>query len=198
MRFSKLFGSRAFYLGLFILSVGILLTTTTSNYLAKNCNPPVLEDLFLNNLLYIKAGWTYDVLAILAVLITGAYIIGKKTQETPYAFVLYGITHFLRAIFILITPLGNPGLDNNPLITGPTFLAGYYFSGHTADAFLGFLITKGKYKIALLILLFSIIFCLLITRGHYSIDIFSGILFSYAVFCFGEKYLKRYFTIRDK
>jgi membrane-associated phospholipid phosphatase len=198
MKPRDLFRSKFFYLGLFVLVIAVLLTTITSNYVVKNYNPPVLKDFILDNIIYIRAAWVYDVLTILAIMLTGIYIITKKPQEIPYVLLLYGITHFLRAIFILITPLGNPGLNNNPLLIGSTFVAGLYFSGHTTDTFLGFLVSKGKFKILLITLLVLIIFFLLLARGHYSIDIFSGILFAYAVFCFGEKYLKRQFTIKNK
>jgi len=195
MRLGGLFKNKSFYLGLLILISGISLTAITSNYVVNNYNPPVLKDFIMDSILYFKIAWVYDILAILSIILIAIYAVTKKPQELPYFLVLYGTLYLLRGIFILITPLGNPGINNNPLFVGPTFLAGLYFSGHTAETFLGFLISKGKYKILFITLLVSIIFSLLLARGHYSIDILSGLIFAYAIFCFGEKYLKRHFTI---
>ncbi len=197
MNLKTLFRSKIFYLSLLILIIGIVSTSLTSDYIIKNFNPPVLSDLILDSIISLKIAWVYDILAVLVTILLATYIFTSRLKETPYFLVLFGFLYFLRAIFIILTPLGNPGANNDPLFTGPTFLAGLYFSGHTAEAFLAFLLAKGKPKIIFLVLLFSIIFLLLIARGHYSIDILSGLIFAYAIYMFGEKHLKQNLIIQE-
>ncbi|MEM4271777.1 MAG: phosphatase PAP2-related protein [Candidatus Pacearchaeota archaeon] len=136
-------------------------------------------------------------MSILTTLLLLIYVFPKNSNEAPYFLLMFGILYFLRAIFIVLTPLGNPGIGNNPLFTGPTFLAGLYFSGHTAETFLAFLLVKKRaFKIIFLTILFLIMFFLLVARGHYSIDIWAGIIFAYAIYSFGQKHLRKHFVIK--
>jgi membrane-associated phospholipid phosphatase len=70
---------------------------------------------------------------------------------------------------------------------------GVYPSGHAGSLFLFYLLVKDKwYKWILLFCLTIVIISLCLSRGHYSIDIFSGIIFAYAIKAFGEKHLKMF------
>jgi hypothetical protein len=52
-----------------------------------------------------------------------------------------------------------------------------------------FLLVKDKsYKWLILICLIIVVGALFLARGHYSIDILSGLFFSYAIRSFGEKH----------
>ena len=84
------------------------------------------------------------------------------------------------------------------LFVGSAFRSGVYPSGHTGSTFLAFLLTKGKYKIIFLILSIATMITLLLGRGHYSVDIFSAIIFNYAIYCFGRKYFKKFKLKNDE
>jgi membrane-associated phospholipid phosphatase len=79
---------------------------------------------------------------------------------------------------------------SDPLFHGfSNFELGVYPSGHTGNVFLMFLLVKDKgYKWLIFICLFVVIVALFLARGHYSIDILSGLFFSYAIKAFGEKH----------
>lgn len=191
MDLKTLFKNKKFYFGLFLLIFGIVLTSLTSNYITNNFNPPVLEDLILGNIVFLRLAWIFDILSILVTLILVIYLFNGNLKQFPYFLVMFGILYTIRAIFIVLTPLGNPGAGNNPLFTGATFLAGLYFSGHIAEAFLAFLLVNKKlFKIIFLVLLFTIMFFLLVARGHYTIDLLSGLVFAYAISAFGQNYLR--------
>jgi hypothetical protein len=70
---------------------------------------------------------------------------------------------------------------------------GVYPSGHAGNVFLMFLLVKDKgYKWLIFICLFVVITALFLARGHYSIDILSGLFFSYAIKAFGEKHFSMF------
>ena len=125
------------------------------------------------------------------------YFVHKKDYDRiPLFMVMSGIFYIVRAIFIVLTPFGNPPMFNgsDPLFHGfSNFELGVYPSGHTGNVFLMYLLVKDKgYKSLILICLIIVIVALFLARGHYSIDILSGLFFSYAIREFGEKHLSMF------
>jgi hypothetical protein len=56
-----------------------------------------------------------------------------------------------------------------------------------------FLLVKDKgYKFLIFICLAVVVTALFLARGHYSIDILSGLFFSYAIKAYGEKHLSMF------
>jgi membrane-associated phospholipid phosphatase len=80
---------------------------------------------------------------------------------------------------------------SDPLFHGfSNFELGVYPSGHAGNVFLLFLLVKDKsYKLLIFTCLVVVVAALFLARGHYSIDILSGLFFSYAIKAFGEKHL---------
>ena len=107
-----------------------------------------------------------------------------------------GIFYIVRGIFIVLTPFGNPPMFNgsDPLFHGfSNYELGVYPSGHAGNVFLLLLLVKDKsYKWLILACLIVVIVALFLARGHYSIDILSGLFFSYAIRAFGEKHLSMF------
>ena len=107
----------------------------------------------------------------------------KLTLETliAYTFIL-----IFRIVTLYVTPL-DPPADIIPLrdyILEPTVysnrvnLKDLFFSGHTAMAFMFFLLSKHKYyKIFFLLMTIAIGTCVLIQHIHYTIDVLSAPLF---------------------
>ncbi len=188
----KLLKNHYFWISLIFLLFGIAVNQISSVYLKIKYKDslPILNDLLLDNLPFYKIAWLYDIFVIFPVLIFLIYVYYKKTPQIPYLLVVFGISQLLRGIFIVLTPFGSPFGNYVGLFDSTWMRSGVYPSGHVATAFLTFLLTQSKLKWLNLAFTIGIIITLLLTRGHYSIDIFSALIFSYAVFKFSETSLK--------
>lgn len=189
--------NRKFKIAAVFLVFGILTNQLTSFLIEKvyGTNLPVLGDIILDNIPYLKIAWLYDLLAIFPIVLFAIYAYKKDFNKIPYFFLIFAISQFIRGIFIIMTPFGSPNNNLPGIFEGSAFRNGVYPSGHTGTSFLAFLLSKGIWKKIFLMLSISIMVTLLLGRGHYSIDIFSAIIFSYAISCFGKRYLEKRFTI---
>lgn len=190
--------SRYFYLGILALIAGAGLNfasqTYLHNYMSEGKTLPLLSDLILDNLPYYNVSLIYDLFCLFPVAIAMVYIVHKKDyNRIPLFLVLSGIFYIIRGIFIVLTPFGNPPMfmGSDTLFNGfSKYELGVYPSGHAGNVFLLMLLVTDKwYKRMILFCLVVVIVSLFLARGHYSIDILSGIFFSYAIRSFGEKYL---------
>lgn len=192
-----LFKNKYFLIGLIALVIGIIFNQISSMYLENKYGEalPVLNDLFLDNLPFFNIVWLYDLLAIFPILILIIYVYKKEPKKIPYFLILFAISQLIRGFFIILTPFGSPNSGLVGLFPGSAFRAGVYPSGHTGTSFLAFLLTKGIWEKILLALSIAIMITLILGRGHYSLDIFSAVIFAYAIYSFGEKYLKKKFRL---
>jgi hypothetical protein len=198
--FALVLRSKYFYIGLISIIAGYALNFISQFYLLdsieKGKTLPVLSDLILDNLPYYDVSLFYDIFYLGGLLIVLTYWLHKKDYERiPFFLVLCGIFFIVRGIFIVLTPFGNP-----PMFSGSNMFkdivkieVGVYPSGHAGSLFLLFLLVKDKwYRWIVFFCLVIVIITLCLSRGHYSIDIFSGIFFAYAINAFGEKHLKMF------
>ncbi len=197
-RFKKLFKSKYFWIALIVLMVGISVNQLVSFHLRQKYGDtlPILSDFILDTLPYWNVIWLYDLLSIFPIVLIIFYAYKKDFNKIPYFILLFGILNLTRGIFIGLTPFGSPNNGAIGLFKGSAFRDGVYPSGHTGSAFLSYLLSTGWWKFVIFIFMLGIISTLLLGRGHYSIDIFSALLFSYAIYSFGEKYFKRKFVLR--
>ncbi len=168
--------------------------TYLHNYMSEGKTLPMLSDLILDHLPFYNVSLIYDIFCLVPLVLVLVYFVHKKDYDRiPLFMVMSGIFYIVRAIFIVLTPFGNPPMFNgsDPLFHGfSNFELGVYPSGHTGNVFLMYLLVKDKgYKSLILICLAIVIIALFLARGHYSIDILSGLFFSYAIRAFGEKHL---------
>jgi len=145
---------------------------------------PLMYDSLLNLLPYYNVGYLFDIFALLTFFIFMIYLIKYKRYDLiPHYLVTLSFLIILRSLFIVLTPMQSPcDYEGSMIFNGKLFNRGMYPSGHTANTFLLFLFSEGIYKYLILFLNLLIIFCLLIAKGHYSIDIFSGVIFAYSIY----------------
>ena len=189
-----LFKNRYFYIGLGMLFFGILVNQISSSFIIRyGGNLPVLSDLILDNIPYYNFGYIYDIFNILCLGIFIMYIVFRKQYKNfPYFLALFGILYLIRGICIVLTPFGSPVASYTDLFSkvSEVFNFGMYPSGHTGSSFLAFLLAKGIYKWIIFVCMIGVIITLFLTKGQYSIDILSALIFAYAVYCFGKQYIK--------
>lgn len=190
--------SRYFYIGLLAAITGAGLNfasqTYLHNYMSEGKTLPMLSDMILDNLPVIDLSLLYDLFCIIIFILVAIYIIHRKDYSRfPYILLLCGIFFIIRAVFIVLTPFGNPPdfMGSDPLFNGfAKYELGVYPSGHVGNSFLLLLLVNDKiYRYIIGFCLFVIVFSLFLAHGHYSIDIFSGFFFAYAIKSFGDKYL---------
>lgn len=203
----SLLKNRFFYIGLLMLITGIQLNFLSQSYLQQYVNEgktlPVLTDIILDNLPYWDIDYLYDIFSLVSIFTIAVYIIHRRKYSIiPYVLLLCGMFHITRGVFIVLTPLGNPSMFDGTqgLFNGfSKYELGVYPSGHVGIAYLYFILCKDKYyRIVLLTSVLVIIGALFLSRGHYSIDVLSGIFFAYAIKAYGDKRLKVYFVRKEK
>jgi membrane-associated phospholipid phosphatase len=160
---------------------------------------PVLSDLILDNLPYWDIDYLYDIFSLVSVVVFITYVIHRREyKKVPYFLILCGIFHLVRGVFIVLTPFGNPPMFDGTegLFNGfSKYELGVYPSGHTGIAYMYFILAKDKkYRMILLFSVLVIIAALFLSRGHYSIDVLSGVFFAFAIKAYGDKYLLPYFN----
>ena len=194
--------NKYFYISLFVLIVGKQLNYYSQTYLhfyiEQGKTLPVLSDLILDNLPYWDIDYLYDIFMLVSAFVFIIYVIHKREyRKIPYFLLLGGLFQLTRGIFIILTPFGNPELfdgTQSPFNGFAKYELGVFPSGHTGFAYMYFLLAQNRnYRIILMLCILVIISALFLSRGHYSIDVLSGILFAYAIKSFGDKYLLNYF-----
>ncbi|MBN1184276.1 MAG: phosphatase PAP2 family protein [Bacteroidales bacterium] len=194
----SLLRNKKFYIGIAFLFGGIQLNfvsqTYLHNYMVEGKALPVLSDLILDNLPYWDVDYLYDIFSLVSVFVFIVYVLHKREyNKVPYFLLLCGIFHTIRAIFIVLTPFGNPPLfdgTEGPFNGFSKYELGVYPSGHTGIAYMYFILAKDRrYRLVLLFSVLVIIAALFLSRGHYSIDVLSGIFFAFAIKAYGDKYI---------
>mgnify|MGYP001571338215 CR=1 FL=1 len=180
----------------FVLAVFI--PAISSTYIKENfANPPIVKDLLWEILPNIPIMWLSELFLLASVLYLIIWALKKDINYIPYAILLYSTFALIRAGIIVLTPLGLPNHYNGlaPIGEESVFRYGAFPSGHLAYPVLTFLITKSN-----LILIFGFVMSLviLISRGHYSIDLIGSVLLGFFIFVLAEKYVKKYFIKSKK
>lgn len=189
--------SRYLYIGFIVLCAGLGLNVASQtylhNYISEGKTLPMLSDLILDNLPVINVSLIYDIVALIPIIIALLHIFRKDNYtRIPFFLLMIGFFYIVRGIFIVLTPFGNPPMFNgsDPLFHGfANYELGVYPSGHAGVVFLLLLLVKDKVLRWIIgLCLIIVIVTLFLAHGHYSIDILSGIFFSYAIYSFGEKH----------
>jgi hypothetical protein len=205
--FGPVFKSKYLYIALLSFIAGAALNiasqTYLHNYISEGKTLPMLSDLILDNLPVLNVSLYYDIFALIPIILVLIYIVHKKDfDRIPFFLLMSGLFYIVRGIFIVLTPFGNPPMFNgsDPLFNGfAKYDLGVYPSGHVGNVFLLFLLVKNKaYKWAIFICLIIVMVTLFLAHGHYSIDMLSGLFFSYAIRAFGDKHLSMFDLGKEK
>ena len=160
-------------------------------------NQEPVGDLLLNYIPRIHwTGYVADItLILIGLLIFSAY--RRYPEKIP--FVVYSISAilFARSFLILLTPVGNSfgNIEYGDFFSFGKLPSGMFPSGHTAFAFLGFLLVRHqpniRYKRISFFLMLVEIASLISSHGHYSIDIVGGLMLAYITYRLGRDYQDR-------
>jgi membrane-associated phospholipid phosphatase len=195
------FRSKYLYIGFLSVLAGMALNiasqTYLHNYMSEGKTLPMLSDLILDNLPVIDLSLVYDIVCMIPILLVFIYMFHKKDfNRFPFILLMVGLFYMVRGVFIVLTPFGNPPqfMGSDPLFNGfSKYELGVYPSGHTGNVFMLYLLVNDSlYKKLILLCLSIVIFALLLSHGHYSIDIFSGVFFAYAIKAYGIKHLSMF------
>jgi PAP2 superfamily C-terminal len=186
-----------FAIAFLIISLAVQYLTTLNINLYPN--PPIANDFFFEHLPFVDILWFADLIVILSSVSFMVFMFTKKRiKEFPFYALVIGTYSLLRSLFIYFTPLGNPhpapGLGLALVPSG-----GMFPSGHCGAIFLFFLLAKDKSKywsIYFIILLVIEIASMLLSRGHYSIDIIGALFIAFAVWKVADEHFRKNLVLR--
>lgn len=165
------------------------------SYIIYNYFPDrfAVDDLLFRLTPYV--GWTQyltDLENIFCVGLLAFYIFWGRSEKIVYALSTFAVMEFARGILVALTPLG--GTFGNDAYYGLTKIRQYgaFPSGHFAVAVMCYFLIDQKEAPTLKLLAFIGIFVegisLILSRGHYSIDIAGGFLIAYFAYTIMLKY----------
>lgn len=133
--------------------------------------------------------WTQyltDLANIFSFVLVGFYVARGHREELPFILAVFGTAYLMRAFIILLNPFGGP--LGNIVTYGLTTIHqhGQFPSGHTLMVVVSYLVVNAK-KAPLIkrLLLGSVIVemvSLILSRGHYGIDVLGGFFVAYVAY----------------
>ncbi|MDD5133197.1 MAG: phosphatase PAP2-related protein [Candidatus Nanoarchaeia archaeon] len=180
---------------LILISLVFLLISTVLDYAAgiyvSEIPGVVAPDLILDNIPTVDLDFIFTYGMIFMILVLFIYPLLFRVKDLHKVISQFSLLIMVRSAFTCFTHLKVPSdalTFNTPyIISFLTFQNDLFFSGHTAIAFLGFLLFKGE-KIRYFFLITSIIMgiTVLLMHVHYSIDVFSAFFITYGTFKIGK------------
>jgi membrane-associated phospholipid phosphatase len=150
---------------------------------------PVIDTLFRLTPQVMWTQYLTDVAVLISPIVLLVIIIKKDAKHLPYYLCIFALGYLFRAFLIILNPMG--GYFGNMSEYGLTSILqhGMFPSGHTLLVFLTYYLGQGflnkKINSFFLIGCLVEVISLVLSRGHYGIDIVGGILLAYfAVFRF--------------
>jgi membrane-associated phospholipid phosphatase len=188
-----------FSLAFLVLSLVIEYISDVNIYNAYP-NLQVATDFLFLHLPFINILWLADLLLLLASTSFLFFMFSKKeVKNFPFYATVIGIFNLIRAGFIYLTPLGNPHPASG---LGLAFLpsGGMFPSGHVGAMFLFFLFalkSKSKYwSIYFMILLVIEVISMILSRGHYTIDMIGALFIAFTIWKVVDEHFKKKLVLR--
>lgn len=178
--------ARAYAIGAALLALAGIATEGSSRLLATYFpDAPVVPDTLFGVLPYVRDARHVTMIAMIAGGLLFAYYAARiALDRLPGYMAMIAIMYLLRAALILLTPLAH-ARGEGPPTAFPLFTNGMFPSGHTAVALLFAWLTDASraplLRRAQYALLVVVIAGLLVSHGHYSIDIVGGAMLAYFV-----------------
>jgi hypothetical protein len=178
---------RSYSVAFALLALSGVLAWTTSVFIAEHFpDRPLVGDLGFEILPFIEsAQYLTDPALFFGVLGVLYYFSRGRWHEAPGMISLYAIMEIVRALVITLTPMASPLGNGYAYGLVPMTQHGMFLSGHTASAAMFVLVVDREQEPRLwwLQMLWLVIEAttLLLSRGHYSIDIVGGLLLAYAL-----------------
>jgi membrane-associated phospholipid phosphatase len=127
------------------------------------------------------------------------YMFGRDRIHLPFYFFSVGINYFLRGALMVLTPLGRPtgNLDSYGVAVLVNLKQhGMWPSGHMSLASAVFFLIDGRkypeFKWAAGMLSLAEMVTLILSRGHYSIDVAGGVMLGYIAIKLMAPYRERF------
>ena len=174
--------------------IATIIATTYYNILATG---PTVPDIVHQYVAFNP--WYAHIAEILLAITSIIFIISAYHQRSdkpiPFALSVLAVFYIFRALILPLTPLTNPFPFPGEFSPFSQFNAGGAFpSGHAGIAILLFLLIpwkEKKLKYTTLITALLTGFFMIISRGHYTIDVIGGVLLAYATYVMMDYLWKR-------
>jgi len=186
-------------LSLAVFFGGLGLSALASRLIENKALPtvpdPLLERLPYENL------YIYGEILFWVYLAVAAYLLIRQKTNLSYAILLVGCFYLVRAIFLILLPLGLP--HGAPLFEDRWHLYplpyAYFPSGHIGLMTMLALLTQTRsIRIALGIFITLFAFGTMLARAHYVADLIGAVLIVYAIYTFAEKHIKNRWRLNHK
>ncbi len=185
------------FLSLIFLAIAVTLTYIASSY-ADKVGSASVTDIILDHIPVVNLMLAYILGSIIVTFVLFFYPSIFKVKELYVVICQFSLLYIIRSFFISLTHLTKP-VDSLILQTpafGKFFMLAFqndlFFSGHTAEAFLGFLLfRKTKVGIFFLIATIGMMATVLLMHVHYSIDVFAALFIAYGSYKIGEWLFKK-------
>lgn len=170
-----------------LLIAGAGFSAVSSSLIASRfAGRPTPDDLLFRALPYV--GWTQyvtDIALLVSLATLVIYAVRRERGRIPQMMAVFGGMYVVRAAIMLLTPLASASGNDVHYGLLPWIQNGMFPSGHTAAAALCVLLVDGGRgplaKRVTVACLLAEVASLLLSRGHYSIDIVGGLLLAYFV-----------------
>ncbi|MCX7029051.1 MAG: phosphatase PAP2 family protein [Spirochaetes bacterium] len=182
--------------------IGASLFATAMSELIQRLYPdrPVVPDLLFTLLPDIPVlAFVTDPIMIAAIVLLFWYMFSHDRSHLPFYFFSVGITYVGRGLLSILTPLGRPtgNLDSYGVAKLVNLKQhGMFPSGHVMLAAVIYFLIDGKrhpgFKRAAGLLCLAEMITLILSRGHYSIDLVGGLMLAFIVIGWLMRYRERF------
>ncbi len=150
-------------------------------------NRPALDDLLFDILPFVPwLQYGADFFVAVALISIVIYLFPKRKEKLPQVVAAIGVMEWIRSFIVAVTPIGGPARPDIHYGITPLILNGPFPSGHTALVYMCYLFVDKKQapglKTVLLVSTIGEIISLIMSHGHYSIDVIGGLLLTYVVY----------------
>jgi membrane-associated phospholipid phosphatase len=189
-----------------LLSIGLLVLAATACFMASELiqylypDRPIVPDLLFDLLPNIPfLAYLTDPIMAAALGLIIYYAFNQGRRQMGFYFFTVGIMYVLRGPLMILTPMGRPtgNLDSYGIFEIFELKQhGMFPSGHVMLAAIFYFMIDGKrhsgFKWAMAMLGVAEIVTLILSRGHYSIDIVGGVMQAFIVITVMSRYKERF------